>query len=72
LAISGSTTINPFDVCGAVVVTYIGNALKRLIENPRRSPPIGNFIQRYTEAAALPKEKSTTNSKGILFEDVLL
>jgi hypothetical protein len=31
LAISGPTASNPTDVCGAVVATYIWNALKRQI-----------------------------------------
>jgi hypothetical protein len=36
LVMSWQTASNPFDVCGVVVASCIGNALKRWIQNLRR------------------------------------
>jgi hypothetical protein len=69
LVISAPTANNPHDVCGAVVGTCIGNALRRQIQDLRRAAAIApkykerNLIQRYTEAAVMRKEKGTTSSQ---------
>jgi hypothetical protein len=73
---------NPLDVCGVVVATRIGNALKRHIQNLRRVAAIAPCRRRDTSSSVISrmqprerrtaKEKSTTSSQGIPWEDVLL
>jgi hypothetical protein len=54
---SGPTTGNPLGVCGAVVATCIGKAMKRRIQNLSRAAAIDrNLIKRHIEAAAMRKQ----------------
>jgi hypothetical protein len=79
---SGPTASNPLDVCGAVVATFIENALKRQIQNLCQAAAVPPWRRRETSSSIIPrlqpcerrtaKEKSTISSKAILWEDVLL
>jgi ribulose bisphosphate carboxylase small subunit len=78
----GPTASNPLDVCGAVVAICIGNALKRQIQNLRRVAAIAPNRRRKTSSIIISrlqprktrtaKEKNTTSSQGIFWEDILL
>jgi hypothetical protein len=73
---------NSLIVCGVVVATFIGNAPKRRIQNLRRDAAIAPSRRRETSSSIISrvqpcerrtaKEKSTTSSQGILWEDILL
>jgi hypothetical protein len=78
---SGPAARNPLNICGAVVSTYIVNALKRLKKSTLAakiapSEKERNPIQRQTELQqyemSTAKEKNTRTPQGILWEDVLL
>jgi hypothetical protein len=71
---------NPLNVCGVVVATCTGNALKRQIQNLRRAAIMiqweRSLIQHHIESAVMQNEnckgEDTMTTQGILWEDVLL
>jgi hypothetical protein len=79
---SGPIASNPLDVCGAVVATCIGNALKYknriyaellILNLSRRRGTSSSIILRLQPCKRrTAKERSTMGSQGILWEDVLL
>jgi hypothetical protein len=72
---------NPLDVCGIVVATCIGSALKRQIQNLCRTAATASKEKETSSSIILrlqpcerrnAKENSTTSSQEIPWEDILL
>jgi hypothetical protein len=79
---SGPTASSPLDVCGVVLATFIGNALKykyriyaellQLNLSRRRGTSSSIILRLQPCERRTAKEKSTMSSQGILWEDVLI